>query len=214
MLITCRKPRASRWTPYRAFITGGCPVVVLIRCGTPRTSSTSPLVRNVRSQCLHRASSMPSPCFVYPFTVLRQCLHRASSIPSPCFRPLLNRASPTRSPCSPTLVPRLVNSVSVLHLPLHRVLSTSLHCALFSSYQYVSRNSFVVLPVSTTPSDLLLSPRSPHQVYNPRTPAMYPSLTDNTIVFTALKYCASHARRRLQPLPTARIARTLTVRTP
>ena len=40
---------------------------------------------------------------------------------------------------------------------------------------------------------------------------MYPFPTDNTIVFTALKFCAYPARRRLLPLLTALIAHTLTV---
>ena len=54
----------------------------------------------------------------------------------------------------------------------------------------------------------------PHLVYRNRElpPCIRPP-TDNTIVFTALKYCAPHARRRLPPLPTALIAHTLTLST-
>ena len=68
---------------------------------------------------------------------------------------------------------------------------------LSTCYQYINRNFFAVLPVM-------------HFSAQPPAFSMLRPLTDNTIVFTALKHCAPHARRQLPPLPTTPIARTLT----
>ena len=106
----------------------------------------------------------------------------------------------------------VIYSFTVFHPLLHRVIHFSVLRlrALSTRHQYTGRNSFAVLPVSTArPSSYFL--HVPDLVYKPTTPAMNPSPTDNPIVFTALKYCASHARLRLPPLPTALIAHTLTM---
>ena len=83
------------------------------------------------------------------------------------------------------------------------------HRALSASYQIVTRNFFAVLPKA------LLRPttyffHALHLIYITQNFRHVSVPTDDTIVFIALKYCASHARRRLPPLPTALIAHTLT----